>query len=130
MAPLAFAKIGDLVKRWRVDRSSVPSIMAAHGVEKSTLHEAPRYRWSDVLAKVEGIPLHVLTDETFAKNLMSQGLLTTAQVADLLGVSSQTVRNYIACGRLEPIRLASHTPRFHPFQLCEKANEVKTEGYH
>ena len=107
-----YVKTKDLVERWHVDRSSVQTILGAHGVDRSSIHRSPHYRWYDVLTGVEQVPASFLIDEKTVEAIIATPLLTTAQMADALCVTPQTIRNYVKAGRLNPIRLTERTPRF------------------
>lgn len=107
-----YVKTKDLVARWHVDRTSVPAILAAHGVERSSIHRSPHYHWYEVLTGVEGIPASSLADEKTMDMIIATPLLTTAQMADALCVTPQTIRNYVNAGRLSVVRLTTRTPRF------------------
>jgi excisionase family DNA binding protein len=60
---------------------------------------------------------------------MSEKLLTTAQVAELYGVSRKTVRRWVLSKRLKEIELSAHTRRFResdlPGGLAEEPKETE-----
>lgn len=109
-----YASTTDLAQHWQVDRRTVPTILSKFGIMRSPLHKSPRYKWTDILLKVDQVPSELVAaeDKEFLRPLM-----TTSDVADALDVSAQTVRNYVAADRLKPIALLERTPRFHP-SLC------------
>lgn len=125
----SYVKTKDLVDRWHVDRSSVPAILAAHGIDRSSIHRSPHYSWREVLNRVEHIPLELLNDVKTLQGIIETALLTTAQMADVLCVTTQTVRNYVKTGRLHVIHLTERTPRFRPWNPYENADEVKSASY-
>ena len=126
---LGYVKTKELTDRWSVDRSSVAVILSAHNVGRSSFHQSPRYLWRQVLTRVEGISPDLLSDMKTARAIIATCLWTTAQMADALCVTPQTIRNYVKAGRLNPILLTERTPRFFPFGLCENADEVKGARY-
>jgi excisionase family DNA binding protein len=109
---LGYASATDLAAHWKIDRRTVPSVLKKFEVSRSALHNSPRYKWSDILLKVDRVPAEFLRE---APEKILQPLLTTFEVADILDVSVQTVRNYIAAGRLRAVVLLARTPRFHQF---------------
>ena len=108
---LGYASTSDLAEHWKIDRRTVPSVLKKFEVSRSALHISPRYKWSEILLKVDRVPVESLME---APDKILQPLLTTFEVADILDVSVQTVRNYMAAGRLSAIALLDRTPRFHP----------------
>ena len=108
---LGYASTTDLAEHWKIDRRTVPSVLKKFEISRSNLHNSPRYKWSDILLKVDRLPAESLRD---APEKILQPLLTTFEVADILDVSVQTVRNYTAAGRLSTVVLLARTPRFHP----------------
>lgn len=109
-----FASTTDLAHHWQVDRRTVPTILSKFGIARSTLHKSPRYRWADILLKVDRVPHELVAAE--GKKFL-RPLMTTSEVADALDVSTQTVRNYVAADRLKAISLLERTPRFLP-EMC------------
>jgi excisionase family DNA binding protein len=56
----------------------------------------------------------------------AQPLLTTREVATLLGVSMETVRDYVLVGRLPAVRLSSRTLRFRVADVEATMTPVET----
>jgi excisionase family DNA binding protein len=54
----------------------------------------------------------------------SRRLLSTAQAADYLGVSVNTIRNYIAQGWISAIRVGPKLLRFDPVDLDAAAHRI------
>lgn len=123
-----YVKTKDLVERWHVDRTSVPAILAAHGIDRSSIHRSPHYSWREVLNRVEDIPPELLNDVKTLQAIIEIAPLTTAEMADALCVTPQTIRNYVKQGILTPIRLTARAPRFHLWDHMKK-DEVKNAGY-
>lgn len=101
----------ELADHWQVNRRTVPAILSKFDVVRSRLHRSPRYKKSDILLKIDQVPADMLAEDYEA---LWQPLMTTFEVADALGVSAQTVRNYAAVGQLLSVKLLDRTPRFHP----------------
>lgn len=108
---LGFATAVALAKHWQVNRASVPSIVRRHRVQPSPIHPRPRYAWHDILTIVEGIHEDLLQEAAFRETFMDP-LLTTAEVADKLSVSAQTIRNYLRWNALKAIILSPGLIRF------------------
>lgn len=106
-----YASTTDLADHWKVDRRTVPAILSKFGVVRSSLHKSPRYKKSEILLRIDKVPAHMLAE---CHGAVWRPLLTTSEVADALDVSAQTVRNYVASGRLHTVALLDRTPRFHP----------------
>lgn len=111
-ANIGYASISDLAKHFQIDRRTVPAVLSRFGIKRSPFHKAPRYSWRDILITIDQVPEVFLKKNEVDK--MKEPLLTAYEVADALDVSVQTVRNYVAAGRLQKLMLLDRTPRFHP----------------
>lgn len=108
---IGYASTSDLVKHFQIDRRTVPLVMSRFEIKRSVLHKAPRYNWKDILIEIDRVPEAALGNDV---EHLKAPLLTVFQVADVLGVSAQTVRNYVEAGRLKKLVLLERTQRFHP----------------
>lgn len=118
-----YATIAAAARRWGVNRATARAAIQSSGIEASALHASPRYEWSDLLHKIEGWPLEVTEyiDE-------SAVLSCATDLADRLGVTPQTIRNYGKSGRIKAIRIASRAVRYALNSAVEHQGEGKSES--
>lgn len=121
---VTFASLSDVSRRWQTDRSTTHAALAAAGVALSEFHRAPRYRWSDILALAEG------WSEAAIKTIdpMTR-LFRSEEIADMLNVTPQTVRNYGKSGRLYEVRLGVKTLRYALAPHFQSGSEAKADGF-
>lgn len=102
-----YATIAAAARRWDVDRATARTAIQSAGIQASAIHASPRYEWADLLHKIEGWPLEITEyiDE-------SAVLSCATDLADRLGVTPQTIRNYGKTGRIKAIRIASRAVRY------------------
>lgn len=113
---LGYATTSELARRWSVDRQTARTAIENSGIVQSDLHLSRRYAWIDILRKIECWPLAAIEDVDITDVLSCAG-----ELADMLCVSSPTIRNYGKSGRLHEVRLASRTLRYaFPATLLEK----------
>ncbi len=108
------ATIAHAARRWGVDRATARAAIKKAGIQASELYASPRYAWEDVLVKVEGWPAalaHQIDVDT--------PLRRADELADLLGLTSQTIRNYGRTGRLRAIRISERAIRYCSPHPCE-----------
>lgn len=104
---MTYVTISELARRWRVDRATARTAVSAAAITASPLHTSPRYLWDDVLGKIENWP-----DTAHPGVDLAANLLCANELADYLGVTPQTVRNYARQGRLHTVKLTGHTTRY------------------
>ena len=117
-----YATIAAAARRWDVDRATARMAIQSAGIEASALHASQRYLWSDLLHKIEGWPLEIIEyiDE-------SAVLSCATDLADRLGVTPQTIRNYGKSGRIKAIRIASRAVRYAISSAVEHMGEAKSD---
>lgn len=104
---MTYTTISEIARRWRVDRATARIALAGAEIAPSAFHTSPRYRVDEILRKIEKLP-----DDFHHEASLEAPLLCASELADHLGVTPQTVRNYARAGRLHAIRLTSHTVRY------------------
>ena len=117
-----YATIAAAARRWDVDRATARTAIQSAGIQVSALHASPRYEWAELLHKIEGWPLEITEyiDE-------SAVLSCAADLADRLGVTPQTIRNYGKTGRIKAIRIASRAVRYALNSADEHTGEGKND---
>lgn len=105
----------NLARHWRVSLTTVDRIIHSRGIRDLQIRATPQYRWSDVW-RLEGLGTVDARDAEAAK----APLLTPAEVAERLGVTSRTVANYVRVGRLRAVELLPSLRRFHGTELLPR----------
>lgn len=106
----SFATTSDLAAFWRADRKTVRSALATCSVNASSLHVSPHYEWVDAMRKIEKVS--ALEAQMFLEQEPFSPALTVDNVANMLGVSTQTVRNYATAGRIHAFYLTPRAVRY------------------
>lgn len=122
---MGYATISDISRRWQVDRATARIALQRAGVPPCDLFASPRYSWDEVLRKIEAWP------EPTLEQIDRDARLETAEaLADRLGVTPQTVRNYGRAGRLHRIELTPRAVRYGAPSLAKNGSEGKTDDLH
>jgi len=111
---MSYATISQISRRWCVDRATARAALQRAEVSPSDIHNSPRYRWIDILQKVESWPERSLEDVD-----VNTPLETADALADYLGVTPQTIRNYGRAGRVHRIEITPRVVRY-SLQLLRK----------
>jgi len=122
---MGYATISEISRRWQVDRATARSALQRGGVPPCDLFASPRYSWDEVLRKIEAWP--ELTLEQIDR---CSPLETAETLADHLGVTPQTIRNYGRSGRLHRIELTPRAVRYGTPFLAKNESEGKTDDLH
>lgn len=122
---MGYATISEIARRWRVDRATARAALQRAGIQPSNIFVAPRYSWDEVLRKIEKWPTPKLE-----KIDRDARLETSEALADRLGVTPQTVRNYGWAGRLHRIELTPRAVRYAAPFLAKNGSEGKTDDLH
>jgi hypothetical protein len=104
---MSYATISELARRWQVDRATARAALNAAHISPSEHHASPRFAWSEVLLKIENVP----TDALVAID-PDDRLLSAVELADRLGVTPQTIRNYGKAGLLHAVKITD------PIHFC------------
>ncbi|WP_152610483.1 MULTISPECIES: MerR family transcriptional regulator [unclassified Leisingera] len=118
---MSYATVSQIARRWQVDRATARAALQAASITPSGFHASPRYSWAEVLRKIEKLPTETLTVIDPDDRLQSAG-----ELADRLGVTPQTVRNYGRIGILHSVRISPRTIRYSSFLLRKSESEEKT----
>lgn len=122
---MGYATISEISRRWQVDRATARTALQRAGVPPCDLFASPRYSWDEVLRKIEAWP------EPTLEQIDRDARLETAEaLADRLGVTPQTVRNYGRAGRLHRIELTPRAVRYGAPFLAKNESEGKTDDLH
>ncbi len=118
---MTYTTISKIARRWRVDRATARIALTDAGIVTSVFHTSPRYHVDEILRKIENLP-----DDLHHEVDLEVPLLRADELADHLGVTPQTVRNYGQAGRLHVVRLTKHTIRYMlpPMRKCKSAMET------
>lgn len=119
---MGYATISEISRRWQVDRATARTALQRAGVPPCDLFASPRYSWDEVLRKIEAWP-----DPTLELIDRDARLETAEALADRLGVTPQTVRNYGRAGRLHRIELTPRAVRYGAPFLAKNESEGKTD---
>lgn len=122
---MGYATISEISRRWQVDRATARTALQRAGVPPCDLFASPRYSWDEVLRKIEAWPKPTL--ERIDRDVR---LETAEALADRLGVTPQTVRNYGRAGRLHRIELTPRAVRYGAPLLAKNESEGKTDDLH
>lgn len=118
---MGYVTLSEISRRWRVDRATARTALQRSGVEPCALFASPRYSWHEILRKIEAWP------EPTAEQIDRDARLETAEaLADHLGVTPQTIRNYGRAGRLHRIELTPRAVRYGAPFLAKNESEGKT----
>lgn len=120
------ATLAEICRRWKVDPATARAAIKRAGINKAGVYVSPRYDWLEILQKIEKWP-----DDHIDRVNLNDTLHTTEELADRLGVTTQTVRNYGRSGVLHRIDISSRAVRYRyaPF-LAKTENEAKTADPH
>lgn len=119
---MSYTTVSEIARRWQVDRATARSALKRAGILPCDLFASPRYRWDDVLRKIEAWP------EPKLEQIDHDARLETAEaLANRLGVTSQTVRNYGRTGRLHRIELTPRAVRYGVPFPAKNESEGKTD---
>lgn len=118
---MTYTTISEIARRWRVDRATARIALADAEIATSVFHTSPRYHVDEILRKIENLP-----DDLHHEVDLEAPLLRADELADHLGVTPQTVRNYGQAGRLHVVRLTKHTVRYMlpPMRKCKSEAET------
>jgi len=117
---MTYTTISKISRRWRVDRATARIALADAEIAASAFHTSPRYHVDEILRKIENLP-----DDLYQEVDFEAPLLRADELADHLGVTPQTVRNYGQAGRFHVVRLTKHTVRYMlpPMRKCKSEAE-------
>jgi len=122
---MGYATISDISRRWQVDRATARAAVQRAGIPPCDLFASPRYSWDEILRKIEAWP-----EPTLERIDRDVRLETAEALADRLGVTPQTVRNYGRAGRLHRIELTPRAVRYGAPLLAKNESEGKTDDLH
>jgi len=122
---MGYATISDISRRWQVDRATARAAVQRAGIPPYDLFASPRYSWDEILRKIEAWP-----EPTLERIDRDVRLETAEALADRLGVTPQTVRNYGRAGRLHRIELTPRAVRYGAPLLAKNESEGKTDDLH
>jgi hypothetical protein len=122
---MGYATLSEISRRWQVDRATARAAIQRAGVPSCNLFASPRYSWDEVLRKIEAWP-----EPTLERIDRDVRLETAEALADRLGVTPQTVRNYGRAGRLHRIELTPRAIRYGAPLLAKNESEGKTDDHH
>lgn len=122
---MCYVTISELSRRWQVDRATARSAIQSAGVAPCNLFASPRYSWDEVLRKIETWPTQ--TPDQINRDTR---LETAEALADLLGVTPQTIRNYGRDGRFHRIEITPRAVRYGAPFLAKNESEAKTDDLH
>jgi hypothetical protein len=119
---MSYATISEMSRRWQVDRATARTALQRGGVNSCDLFASPRYNWDEILRKIETWPA------TMLDQVDRDGQLETAEaLADRLGVTTQTIRNYGRAGRLHRIEITPRVIRYLPPHIAKTESEEKSD---
>lgn len=118
---MTYTTVSQMARRWQVDRATARIALTDAKIAASVFHTSPRYRVDEILRKIENLP-----DDLHHKIDIETPLLCAGELADHLGVTPQTVRNYARAGRLHVVRLTGHTIRYMLPTMRKCESEEKT----
>jgi hypothetical protein len=121
---MGYATLSEISRRWRVDRATARVALQRAGISPCDLFVSPRYSWEEVLRKIEADPSPALE-----KIDLTARLETADTLADRLGVTPQTIRNYGRVGRLHRVQITSRAIRYRASANAKNESEAKTD-YH
>ena len=122
---MTYITVSKIARRWRVDRATARIALADAEIAPSVFHTSPRYHVDEILRKIENLP-----DELHHQVDLEDRLLRADELADQLGVTPQTVRNYGQVGRLHVVRLTTHTVRYMLPLMRKCKGEAETADPH
>jgi hypothetical protein len=122
---MGYATISEISRRWKVDPATARTALKRADILPCDLFMSPRYSWDEVLRKIEAWPA-----PTLARIDLASRLETADVLADQLGVTPQTIRNYGRAGLLHRIEITPRSIRYSvPFRT-ENESEAKTDELH
>jgi hypothetical protein len=119
---MAYATVSEIARRWQVDRATARLALQRAGITPFDIFASPRFCWDEVLRKIEAWPAPTLEQVD-----RSARLETAETLADHLGVTPQTIRNYGRAGRLHRIELTPRAVRYAPTHFAKTQSEEKTD---
>lgn len=120
-----YATISEISRRWQVDRATARAALQRAAIPPSDIFVSPRYSWTEVLRKIEAWP-----EPTLAQINHDTRLETAEALADHLGVTPQTIRNYGRAGRLHRVEITPRAVRYGAPFLAKNESEGKSDGPH
>lgn len=122
---MTYTTISKVARRWRVDRATARIALVDAEIAASVFHTSPRYHVDEILRKIENLP-----DDLYQEVDFEAPLLRADELADHLGVTPQTVRNYGQAGRFHVVRLTKHTVRYMLPLMRKCKSEAETADPH
>lgn len=122
---MSYATISDISRRWQVDRATARAALQRAGIPPCDLFVSPRYSWAEVMRKIEAWP-----EPTLDQIDQDARLETAEALADHLGVTPQTIRNYGRAGRLHRVEITPRAVRYGALFLAKNESEGKSDGLH
>lgn len=120
-----YVTVSELARRWQVDRATVRAALQRAGILPSNIFVSPRYNWQDVVRKIEAQPVRAL------EKIDRETRLDTADsLANRLGVTPQTVRNYSRAGRFHRIEITPRAIRYRAPFHAKNESEGKIDDLH
>lgn len=122
---LRCATLSEAARRWKVDRATARAAILRAGIPASDLYTSPRYPWVEILRKIEGWPADV-SDQVNIEDHLEKA----EELADRLGVTPQTIRNYGRTGRFHRVDISARAIRYRSPFLAKNESEEKTAEHH
>lgn len=104
---MVYVSIASISRRWQVDPATARTALERAEIPRSEIHAAPRYSSADILREIERWPSTLIGQVDLEARLEKAD-----QLADRLGVTRQTVRNYGREGRLHRIEITPRAIRY------------------
>lgn len=119
---MGYTTLSEIARRWQVDRATARAALKRADIPSCDLFASPRYCWDEVLGKIEAWPMQTLDQ------IDRDARLETAEaLADQLGVTPQTIRNYGRAGRLHRIEITPRAIRYGSPFIGKNESEGKTD---
>ena len=119
------ATLSEAARRWKVDRATARAAILRAGIPASDLYTSPRYSWAELLRKIEGWPADV-SDQVDIEDHLEKA----DELADRLGVTPQTIRNYGRSGLLHRVDISARAIRYRSPFLAKSGSEERTADHH
>lgn len=119
------ATLSEAARRWKVDRATARAAILRAGIPASDLYTSPRYSWAEILRKIEGWPADVSDQVNIEDHLEKAD-----ELADRLGVTPQTIRNYGRSGLFYRVDISARAIRYRSPFLAKNGSEERTADLH
>jgi hypothetical protein len=122
---MGHATISAISRRWQVDRATARVALQRAEIYPSEIYASARYNWSEILRKIEAWPSSSVEQIDVAAQLE-----TAEALAERLGVTPQTIRNYGRDGRLHRIEITPRSIRYSLYSARKNESEAKSGEEH